>query len=157
MKAWFARFNQREQLSLVALVASLVLFAIFHLVWSPLSTARDSLEVQNQGVAQKLVRVDAMVSEIMQLRASGGAAAGKQNLTSLVNQTTGYRNLAVTRLQPNSRGELQVRFEAVSFDDLMAWVHDMEYREALVVRELSITQAGSSGRVNCTIRLAQGG
>jgi hypothetical protein len=33
----------------------------------------------------------------------------------------------------------------------------MEFREGLLVREVSITQAGSAGRVNATVRIAQAG
>ena len=32
-----------------------------------------------------------------------------------------------------------------------------EYRESLLVKEVSITQGGSTGRVNATVRLAQAG
>ena len=58
---------------------------------------------------------------------------------------------------PNSRGEIQVRFEAAEFDDLLQWLYEMESVEGLLVREASITQTGSSGRVNATVRLAQAG
>ena len=66
-------------------------------------------------------------------------------------------NLPVSRLQPNSRREIQVRLESAAFDDLIAWLHQMEYGERLLVREVSITQAGSAGRVNATVRIAQAG
>ena len=65
--------------------------------------------------------------------------------------------LQVSRLQPNSRGEIQVRLEGAAFDDLLAWLHDMEQGEGLLVREVSITQAGTVGRVNATVRVAQAG
>jgi type II secretory pathway component PulM len=159
MKSWFSQFNQREQLSLLVLGFALALYLLYMLVWSPLASQRDQLEVQNRGVAASLQRVDAMVSEVLQLRAAeGGSSAGaRRNLTSLINQSTRRLQLAVTRLQPNSRGEIQVRFEAAAFDDLLQWLHEMESVEGLLVREASITQAGSSGRVNATVRLAQAG
>jgi type II secretory pathway component PulM len=50
-----------------------------------------------------------------------------------------------------------VRLEAAAFDDLLMWLHEMEYTEALLVREVSVTQAGSAGRVNATVRIAQAG
>ena len=129
------------------------------LVWSPLAGQRDRLENQNRGVAASLQRVDVMVSEVLQLRAEEGGSTGgaRRNLTSLINQSTARLQLAVTRLQPNSRGEIQVRFESAAFDDLLQWLHEMESGEGLLVREASITQAGSSGRVNATVRLAQAG
>ena len=159
MKSWFSQFNQREQLSLLVLGVALGLYLLYMLVWSPLAGQRDRLENQNRGVAVSLQRVDVMVSEVLQLRAEEGGSTGgaRRNLTSLINQSTARLQLAVTRLQPNSRGEIQVRFESAAFDDLLQWLHEMESGEGLLVREASITQAGSSGRVNATVRLAQAG
>ena len=71
MKSWFSQFNQREQLSILVLGFALALYLLYMVVWSPLASQRDQLEVQNRGVAASLQRVDAMVSEISQLRASG--------------------------------------------------------------------------------------
>ena len=159
MKNWFSQFNQREQLSLLLLAIALVAYLFYVMLWAPLSNSRDQLELQNRGVAASLQRVDAMVSEVMQLRGSEGRSSSgpRRNLTSLINQSTSRMQLAVTRLQPNSRGEIQVRFEAAAFDDLLQWLHEMESGEGLLVRELSVAQAGSPGRVNATVRLAQAG
>lgn len=157
MKAWFVQLNQREQLSLLVLGFAVALYLLYMLVWAPLDGKRDSLADQNRAVATSLQRVDAMVSEIQHLRDSGAQAGSRRNLTSLINQSTSRLQLRVSRLQPNSRGEIQVRLESAAFDDVLAWLHQMEYREGLLVREVSITQAGTVGRVNATVRIAQAG
>ena len=156
MKAWFAKYTQREQLALVLMAVAVVFYLLYALLWSPLAERRSALASQNQGVALSLQRVEGMVSEITQLRAEGRSAGSKRNLTSLVNQSTRLRGLEVSRLQPNSRGEIQVRLEEASFDSLLVWLHDMEYREGLLLSEVAITQAGGSGLVNATVRIAQG-
>ncbi len=155
MKEWFAGLNQREQLSLLALGIALVLYLLYMLAWAPLAERRQELALQNVSVAESLQRVDAMVSEIIRLREGGVASTARRNLTSLVNQSTGRHGLQVSRLQPNSRGDIQVRLENAVFDDLLAWLDDVENREGLLVTEIAITRSGSSGRVNATIRIAQ--
>jgi general secretion pathway protein M len=157
MKGWFLQHNQREQVSLLVLAFALGLYLLYMLVWSPLDSLRDKLEVQNRGVAATLQRVDAMVSEVMQIRDSGTSTSSRRNLTSLINQSTSRLGLQVSRLQPNARGEIQVRLESAAFDTVLLWLHEMEFREGLLVREVSITQAGSAGRVNATVRIAQAG
>ena len=157
MKAWFRQLNQREQMSLLVLAPLVLLYLLYMLLWSPLDGKRDSLQVQNGTVATTLQRVDAMVSEVLQLRDSGGQVGARRNLTSLINQSTSRLQLQVSRLQPNSRGEIQVRLENAAFDDVLSWLHEMEYLEGLLVREVSITQAGAVGRVNATVRIAQAG
>lgn len=157
MKNWYAQLTQREQLSLLLVAGAVGIYLVYVLMISPLGAARDRLEQQNSGVAQSLQRVDVLVSQILALREGGAGSQRKRNLTTLINQTTAALDLPVARLQPNSRGELQVRLEGASFDDLISWLYQMEHREALLVRELSVTPAGSSGRVNATVRLAQAG
>jgi general secretion pathway protein M len=157
MKDWFLQRNQREQVSLLVLAFALGLYLLYMLIWSPLDSMRDNLELQNTGVAATLQRVDAMVSEVMHLRDSGASTSSRRNLTSLINKSTSRLELQVSRLQPNARGEIQVRLESATFDTVLLWLHEMEYREGLLVREVSITQAGSVGRVNATVRIAQAG
>ena len=155
MKDWFVQLNQREQLSVLVLAAALGLYLLYMLLWLPLDDRREQLAQQNEGIAGSLQRVDAMVSEIIRLREGGGASASRRNLTSLVNQSTGRHGLQVSRLQPNSRGDIQVRLENAVFDDVVAWLDEVENREGLLVTEIAITRSGNVGRVNATIRISQ--
>jgi general secretion pathway protein M len=155
MKQWLLNLNQREQLSLLALGAALIVYVLYMAVWLPVADGRDDMVVRNQHLALSLQRVDAMVSQLKVLRESGEGRTNKPNLTSVINQSTNRMNLKVSRLQPNSRGELQVRLENASFDDVLAWLYEMEYAQGLLVREVSLTGSGSAGRVNASVRLAR--
>ena len=157
MKDWFTQLNQREQMSLMVLAVAVSLYLLFMLVWSPLSGKRDDLAMQNVAVAESLSWVAAMVSEFLQLKESGATANNRRNLTTVVNQSTKRMGLPVSRLQPNSRGDIQVRLEDAAFDDVMAWLYEMECREGLMISEVSVTQTGAVGRVNATVRIAQAG
>ena len=156
MKQWFTGLTQREQLSLLIMGLAVALYLAFVIFIAPLSQARDRMVVQNRGVAESLQRVEVLVSQILHLRETGNGSSTNRNLASLVNRSTSSYQLQVNRLQPNSRGELQVRLENAVFDDLIAWLYQVEYKEGLRVLETSITQAGTVGRGNATVRLAQG-
>jgi len=157
VRNWFTQFNPREQFSLLLLAIVLSGYLLYFMVWTPVVSMRDDMAARNHSAAESLQRVDAMVSEIIRLRSSGERGNRKRNLTLLVNQSTSRLKLSVSRMQPNSRGEIQVRLEGALFDDVLKWLHDMEYKQGLLVREVSITQAGTAGRVNASIRIAQGG
>ena len=157
MKEWFSQLNQREQLSLLLLGLALLLYLLYILVLSPLESQREQLIAQNSAVIESQGRVDAMVSQLLQLRQGGAKAGAKRNLTSVINQSTSRLQLPVMRLQPNSRGEIQVRIENASFNDVLKWLNEMEYTESLLVREVSVTPAASAGRVNITVRIAEAG
>lgn len=156
MKDWFASFNQREQLSLVLLLAAVICYLLYFVVWAPLVQKQFDMSDRNVSAAGTLQRVDSMASEILRLRDTGGAVNKKRNLTSLINRSTAALSLPVTRLQPNSRGEIQVRLENAAFDDMLKWLHEMEYVHGLLIREASFTQSSTAGRVNASIRIAQG-
>lgn len=155
MREWFDKLNQREQMSLLALALAMGLYLLYMLAWAPLDNKREQLQQQNSSIAGSLQQVDAMVSEILRLRDGGGASSARRNLTALINKSTSRRGLQVSRLQPNSRGEIQVRLESVAFDEVLGWLHEIENQEGLLVSEVAITPAGSPGRVNATVRIAQ--
>ena len=157
MKEWFSQLNQREQLSLLLLSLALLVYLLYILVLSPLESEREQLMAQNSAVIESQGRVDAMVSQLLQLREGGAKAGAKRNLTSVINQSTSRLQLPVMRLQPNSRGEVQVRIENASFNDVLKWLNEMEYTESLLVREVSVTPAASAGRINITVRIAEAG
>lgn len=157
MKDWFAQLNQREQLSVGILSVALLLYLLYMLVLSPLDNSRKQLIAQNIAVAESQGRIDVMVSQLLELRQGGTKAGVKRNLTSVINQSTSRLQLPVIRLQPNSRGEIQVRIENGSFDDVLKWLNEIEYTESLLVREVSVTPAAAAGRVNITVRIAEAG
>jgi len=157
MKEWFFQRNQREQMSVLVLGAAVSLYLLYMFVWSPLDTRRAQLAVQNAAIAESRVRVDTMVSQLLELRDGGAKAGAKRNLTAVINESTARFQLPVIRLQPNSRGEIQVRVENALFDDVLKWLHEMEYGQSLLVREVSVTPANSAGRVNVTVRIAEAG
>lgn len=157
MKHWFARFTPREQVSLLVLAAALGVFLAYHLLWSPVSAARNDMAQRNAATAESLHRVSAMVSEIMQRRSVGAETPGRRSVTALVNQSSVQQGLEVTRLQPNSRGEVQVRFEGAVFNALVRWLYQLESEEGALITELSVSESGTPGRVNATVRVAGGG
>ena len=157
MKQWFSQLAQREQLSLLVLVSAVLVYLLYMLVWVPLDSRREALIVQNEAVAESRVRVDAMVSQIMQLRKSGAQSGTRRNLTSVINESTTRFKLPVIRMQPNRQGEIQVRLENADCGAMMQWLHEMENGKGLLVRELSLTQAGTSGLVNITVKIAEAG
>jgi general secretion pathway protein M len=157
MKEWYSQLSQRDQVSLLLLGLALALYLLYVLVWSPLDSRREQLALQNSAITESRIRVDAMVSEILQLRQGGVQTGAKRNLTSVINESTSRLRLPVIRLQPNSRGEIQVRVENAVFDDVLQWLYQMEHAEGLLVREVSVTPAGTVGRVNVTVRIAEAG
>ena len=151
VRQWFESLTARDQIALMILGAAVGLWVFVFLIFIELDGRRERLENGNQALAQKLNRVDLKVEQLAKLREGGGD--GQVNLTRTLSQANEAHGLTVKRLQPNSRGEVQLRFEGVSFDGLLQFLEQIESSAGLAVKEASISSAGRSGGVNATLRI----
>jgi general secretion pathway protein M len=155
MKEWFERLTARDQVAVLMLAVFLAIFILLKSIVLPLNQEQELLRQNNQDVAAALARVDAKASQLIALRA--GETGVQRNISSLITDASEVQGLQVQRLQPNSRGEAQVRFEGVDFDRLLKWFDQIEYDDNLVVIDVALSQGGRLGGVNATVRVAQGG
>lgn len=154
MKDLFLNMTRREQVYVLVMVAVVGLWLLFTLALNPAASAREAMQASNQSAIDLLARVDAKATELMRLRQEG-TTQNNGSLVSAISRSSELAGLPVRRLQPNSRGEVQVRYEAVDYDDLARWLYQIELVEGLLVVEASITQAGRSGGVNASVRVAR--
>ena len=154
MREWFNAQTQRDQLALMILTAALVLYGLVAFVLLPVNDARNQMLANNEAAIAQLARVEAKVSQLLELRANSEAGQN-QNLSSTLSAAAQNAGLVVKRLQPNSRGEVQVRFESVEFDALLEWLQTIEGNEGLRIVDASLSDAGRSGGVNATLRVRE--
>ena len=154
MKDMFFNMTRREQIYVLVMVAAVGLWLLFTFALAPASAAREAMKASNESAINLLERVDAKATELIRIRQEG-STQNNGSLVSAVSRSSELAGLPVRRLQPNSRGEVQVRYEAVDYDDLARWLYQVEMVEGLVVVEASITQAGRSGGVNASVRVAR--
>lgn len=152
MRQWFESLPSRDQIALMALVAVLGLWLFAQLIFIELDGRRARLTQGNQALAEKLIRVDLKVEQLAALRAGGGGQ--RVNLIRALSQASEAKGLAVKRLQPNSRGEVQIRFEGVAFDNLLQFLEQIEGVSGLAVLDATVSSAGRNGGVNATFRVA---
>ncbi|MGB1174198.1 MAG: type II secretion system protein GspM [Luminiphilus sp.] len=152
MKEWFNSQSPRDQVALLLLAGSLAVFGLFQFVLAPASEARSQMALNNQLASAQLSRVETKVNRLLSLRESGDGKQS-QNLSSTLSAAAQNAGLTVKWLQPNSRGEVQVRFEGVDFDALLQWLQTVEGNEGLRVVDASVSDAGRSGGVNATLRV----
>lgn len=154
MRDWFNAQTQKDQLALMALVAAVVLYGLLSFALIPASEARSQMAANNTATIAQLSRVEAKVSQLLDLRENNDSGQS-QNLSSALSAAAQNAGLTVKRLQPNSRGEVQVRFESVEFDALLQWLQTVEGNEGLRIVDASVSDAGRSGGVNATLRVRE--
>lgn len=155
MQKWFNNLESREQLMLVVCGFFVLIYLLYQLLWSPIVDKRDKLQLQNQAVMESLGNVRNLAAEYKALKQSG--AAGKSpvgaNLSRIVDTSVARNQLKMNRFQPSSSGDVQVRFENAVFNNIVAWLYELETDYAIDVKELSITPGAGSGLVNVSVRL----
>lgn len=154
MREWFNAQTQRDQIALIALAGAIVLYSLLTFALLPASEARSQMAANNTAAMAQLGRVEAKVSQLLDLRANSESGQN-QNLSSTLSAAAQNAGLTVKRLQPNSRGEVQVRFESIEFDALLQWLQTVEGNEGLRIVDASVSDAGRSGGVNATLRVRE--
>ena len=152
MREWFNSQSPRDQMAILLLTGFLLVFSVFQFALMPMSENRAQMALNNGAASAQLSRVEAKVSRLLSLRDAGNTGQN-DNLSSTLSAAAQNAGLTVKRLQPNSRGEVQVRFEGADFDALLQWLQTVEGNEGLRIIDASVSDAGRSGGVNATLRV----
>ncbi|MDA7584916.1 type II secretion system protein M [Luminiphilus sp.] len=153
LQDWFNGRSRREQIYLLSMTLAVGAWLVVQMILLPASAARQQMALNNEVASQVLSRVDAKATRLMALR-SATESSDRSSLTAAISRISNLEGLVVRRLQPNSRGEVQVRFEAVTYDALAKWLYRLEVTEGLLVIDASIVRSSGLGGVNATIRVA---
>jgi general secretion pathway protein M len=152
MRKWFESLVARDQMALIILAAIVGSWVFVQVIFVELDGRRERIRVGNGALVVKLSRIDLKVEQLAALRADGGGV--QVNLTRTLSQVSETLGLPVKRLQPNSRGEVQIRFEDIAFDGLLQFLEQIEGSSGLAVIDGSISSAGNNGGVNATLRVS---
>ena len=152
IRQWFQSLVVRDQIALMILAAVVGSWVFVQVIFVELDGRRQRLTAGNEALASTLSRIDLKVEQLAALRADGGGV--QVNLTRTLSQLSETLGLPVKRLQPHSRGEVQIRFEGIAFDGVRQFLEQIEGSSGLVVIDGSISSAGNSGGVNATLRVS---
>ena len=153
---WFNARPRREQLYLLSMILAVGVWVVVQVIILPASAARQQMAINNQRASEVLTRVDAKATRLVALR-SAAQSSDRSSLTAAISRISKLEGLVVRRLQPNSRGEVQVRLEAINYDALVKWLYRLEVTEGLLVIDVAIVRSSGAGGVNATIRVADPG
>lgn len=155
MLARLRQLSLRDQAMLVVLAAALLLYLLYQMLWQPLATSNRNLERQNAAAAQSLANMNQLAAKYRELQKANGPANASEGetLTALVDQSVAANQLHMSRFQPGSSGDVQVRFDNVSFDQVLRWLNELESKHGVTLREYGISPGSGPGLVNVSVRL----
>lgn len=158
MKAWFIALTQRERNLVLFMVAVLVLFLFYMLVFEPISSR---YEQNKKNVASANVTLEWMRSASVKVKQLGGGklaspqTKNKKFILGVVDRSVRKSGLdkAMKRVQPEGNSAVRVWFERAAFDDLINWLATIESKNALFVNEINIEETDTAGLVNVRLLL----
>lgn len=149
----YNRLPRREQLALLLLTVVFALFLLWVALLNPLQKKRTQLQQANVAATQSLGRVQIMTAQIKQAQAQGNSARSGENINGLIDSSLRNHGLSMSGFQPGSAGEVRVRLDSAAYGPLMAWLHELESKQGVSIRDLSIATGNNPGQVAVNLRL----
>ena len=154
MRDWWLERTPREQ-GLVAVGFALILLLFGYLaVWEPLQKRQQSSRTQVEQLRTDLTWMQATAARWPSTQAADSPATG-ESLASIIEQSVRRAGLTnrVKRIEARSRGDVQIVFEAVSFDDMLRWLSTLAQQNGVSVAQASVDATPQSGLVNARLVL----
>ena len=159
LRTWFDGLAPRERI-LVAAAAALTLIAIVVIGGiRPITSSRKSAV---SGLADR----EAVLADIERVAArfgpqAGGASAtphpSNESLVVLMDRTTRARGIApyLKRNEADGNTSIRLRFENAPFDDIAAWLADLQSTQGITVVSASVDPGEATGRVIANLQLSR--
>lgn len=150
---FLSRYQRRDQIMLLVGAIAVVIYLVWMLVLSPIQNKRDRLLQTNVAATQSLGRVQIMVAQIQQYRAQGAQASSGDNIMGVVDMGIRGNGLNVSAVNPGGAGDVRVRFERAAYEPLMQWLYEVEFKNGLSIRDLTIAATNDPGLVTVNMRV----
>lgn len=153
MSIRFSQLHPRQQIVAVG-GAGLVLVLLVGLACWHVHGLRDEARRRRDESIINLEAMRALAADYRQLQAERGAnEAGLAGLSAVVNDSLQGRNFQPSRIQQSGDNQLQLRVEAVAFNDALAWLAMLEEAAGVNLDSVSFSQA-AEGQVSVQLALS---
>lgn len=154
-KQWFLDQSPRDQIVLSAGAIAVALYILLFMVLLPLHNELEAKQRRNLAAMQEQQRVHELAGQVLGQQQSGGGSAANQNLNALLNQSLREFGLTMENFQP-SGNTARVRLGSSDFNKVFAWLTEMEVKQGVQIRDLTITADQTPGAVLVNLQLVRG-
>ncbi len=159
IKEWFGSLQTRERYLLIGGTLVLLLLGLYVLFWEPLASDLEKLRTQDAASASQLIWMQQAQNEIRSLKGNRRTPNVdlRTSLISAVERTANSNRIRaqVKRMEPQGKKKISVEFTAVSFDQLISWLGELETRYGAKVVQFYSTQTDKPGRVDARVILTR--
>lgn len=150
---WFVALEANERTLVTALAAFVAAALLYVIVWQPLADWSHRADAQYQ---HQMALLDWMRLKEKEARAAGQRNEGAPesgSLLTLVANSAARSGVQLLRYQPEGSGGVSVVLQNQPFNTLITWLADLEQRDHVTVKQISIDEQSEPGLVNARINL----
>lgn len=152
IKEFWNQQSSRDQLYMVILGTCVAIYLLFMAVYQPVKNMRDAQMKTNESTAASLERVKALAAEYIATTASGTNKRGP-SLDGVVQSSLSKNSLRASAVDSSGKNSIRVRLENAPFDNMLAWLYDMEVSQGMLIKDVSVAGGASPGTVSVNLRL----
>lgn len=151
----FYNQSSREQWLLLLGTVCVMLYMVYFFVMVPFAQRLDLEQRQTQALQETLVSVQGLAGELygLQQNQSRQQRAPVTNIAQLIDRSLRAHGLTMRGFQPGADGQAQLRLDNVAYSHVLRWLYDIEVRQQVVIKELSLVRGQAPGMVAANIRL----
>lgn len=141
---WWASLQPREQRLVSVASVAVVIGAFYWLIWQPLHQANERQQQKVQAAQRQLTELQ---QALPQLKASGGAKVRSSgSLSQIISNSARSAGVSVSRMQPQNE-QLTLVLDDLSFEQLLGWLHSLQYQHGITVINLDVANTDTPGIV----------
>jgi general secretion pathway protein M len=150
---WYGGLEANERSLMAGLAGFLVLVILYLGIWSPLADWSRRADAQYQ---HQMAVLEWMHQKEKEARAAGQRNEGTPetgSLLTVVANSAARSGVQLLRYQPEGSGGVSVVLQNQPFNTVIAWLSDLEQRDHVAVKQISIDDQTEPGMVNARINL----
>lgn len=141
---WWFSLAPREQKLLFIVLPLLCLGLFYWGLWQPLHLAKQRNTVALAQFQQQLVQLQQ--ARPLLLQAAAGVTRTGGSLAQIVTNSARSFKINVSRMQPQNE-QLQLVLEDIAFDELLPWLHQLQYQNGVRLVNLDVAVTDKPGIV----------
>lgn len=155
VRQWYESRDGREQVSLQALAAMLVIAILWFMIWQPLLSGRNEARQQWISAQQTRQWIASNADAVEQARQQGNAPAAG-NWIGQLNTGAAAHELTLKGYTPQGDDSVRVLLEDQSLANVLTWLQQLHQDAGVAPSSIEITEGGRDGTVNVRATLERG-
>lgn len=156
LKQKFLDLSPKDQLMLAVGALAVLVYILLFVILLPMQSEMRKMEKRNMQALDEQGEVRELAGKLLAKQNAGESTGGDQSLNGILNSSLRAHGLLMENFQP-SGNSARVRLRSGEFNKVLGWINEMEVRQGMTIKNLTMTADESPGSVMVSLTIQQGG